>query len=72
MINPRGLGRWCSWTFLSNPCRIFRLVVAYRPCAAKTKGLKTIYQQQLRYIQNRGLETTPLELFDKDLTDQIT
>ena len=57
---------------MSNPCHIFRLVIAYRLCAAKTKGLKTIYQQQLRYIQNRGLKTTPLELFNKDLTDQIT
>jgi hypothetical protein len=49
-----------------------RLVFAYRLCAAKVKGLKTIYQQQLRYIQNKGLNTTPLELFDKDLTNQIT
>jgi hypothetical protein len=46
-------------------------VVAYKPCTAKVKGVKTIYQQQLRYIQNKGLNTTPLELFDKDLTNQI-
>jgi hypothetical protein len=31
-----------------------------------------MYQQQLRYIQNKGLNTTPLELSDKDLTNQIT
>jgi hypothetical protein len=47
-------------------------VVAYRPCIAKVKGLKTIHQQRLRYIQNKGLNTTPLELFDKDLTNHIT
>jgi hypothetical protein len=72
LVDPRGLGRWCSWPFSCNPCHTSRLVVAYRPCAAKVKGLKTIHQQQLRYIQNKGLNTTPLELFEKDLTNQIT
>ncbi len=46
-VNPRGLGRWCSWPFSCNPTHTTRLVVAHRPCAAKVKGLKTIYQQQL-------------------------
>jgi hypothetical protein len=49
-IDPRGLGRWCSWPFSCNPKHVTRIVVAYRPCATKTKGLKTVYQQHLRYI----------------------
>jgi hypothetical protein len=47
-VDARGLGRWCSWPFLCNLTHTTRLVVAYRPCAATVKGLKTIYQQQLR------------------------
>jgi hypothetical protein len=30
-----------------------------------------IYQQQLRYIQAHGLNCSPVELFNKDLTNQI-
>ncbi len=72
LVDPRGLGRWCSWHFFCNPMLITRIVVAQRPCAAKVKGLKTVYQQQLRYIQAKGLHITPLELFDKDLTKQLS
>jgi hypothetical protein len=43
-VNPRGLGRWCSWHFYCNPTHVTRLVVAYQPCARKAKGLKTVYQ----------------------------
>ncbi len=39
-VNPRGLGRWCSWPFYCNPMHITRIVVAYQPCASKTEGLK--------------------------------
>jgi hypothetical protein len=35
------------------------------------KGLKTVYQQHLRYIQSRGLQTDPVSLFDLDLSKQI-
>ena len=42
-VDPRGLGRWCSWPFYCNPIHVTRIVVAYRPCARKTKGLKTVY-----------------------------
>jgi hypothetical protein len=43
-IDPRGLGRWCSWHFFCNPMHVTRIVVAYRPCTSKMKGLKTVYQ----------------------------
>jgi hypothetical protein len=49
-----------------------RIVAAYRLCVAKVKGLKVVYQQQLRYIQAKGLHVTPLELCDKDLTNQLS
>jgi hypothetical protein len=49
--DPRGLGRWCSWLFYCNLTHVTRIVVAYRPCAGKTVGLKTVYQQHMWYIQ---------------------
>ncbi len=48
-----------------------RLIVTYQPCARKAKGLKTVYQQHMRYIQIRGLQTDPVILFDSDLSKQI-
>ena len=70
-VDPRGLGRWCSWQFFCNPNHVSRIVVAYRTCRAKPKGLRTIYQQQLRYIQAHGINCSPVELFDRDLAKQI-
>ena len=70
-VDSRGLGRWCSWPFYCNPIHVTRIVVAYRPCNRKLKGLKTVYQQHLRYIQSRGLMTDPATLFDANLSKQI-
>ena len=67
----RGLGRWCSWPFFCNPTHVTRIVVAYRPCARKVEGLKTVYQQHMQYIQARGMQTNPVDLFDHDLSKQI-
>jgi hypothetical protein len=67
----RGLGRRCYWPFFCNPTHITRIVVAYRPCLSKVKGLKMVYQQQLCYIQARGLQTDLVELFDCNLSKQI-
>ena len=69
--DPRGLGRWCSWLFYCNPMHITQIVVAYWPCASKTVGLKTVYQQHMRYIQTQGPNFTPIELFDYDLSKQV-
>ncbi len=71
LTDPRGLGRWCSWLFYCNPTHITRIVVAYRPCAGKTDGLKTIYQQHMQYIQMRGLNFNPIDLFDHDMCKQV-
>ncbi len=70
-VDPRGLGRWCSWPFYCNPSQVSRIVVAYRTCHSKVKGLRSIYQQQLRYIQAHGINCSPVELFDRDLAKQI-
>jgi len=70
-VDPRGLSRWSSWQFFCNPNHVSRIVVAYRTCRLKAKGLCTIYQQQLRYIQVQGINCSPVELFDRDLAKQI-
>jgi hypothetical protein len=69
--DPRGLGRWCSWLFYCNPSHATRIVVAYRPCTGKEKGLKTVYQQHMRYIQTCSLNFNPINLFDHDLSKQV-
>jgi hypothetical protein len=71
MIDPRGPGRWYSWPFFCNPTHVMRLVIAYRPCVSKMKGLKTVYQQYLQYIQSRGLQFKPVKKFDHNLSKQI-
>ncbi len=70
-IDPTGSVRWCSWPFSCNLKHVTRIVIAYKPCVRKTKGLKTVYQQYLRYIQSKGLQKDPVELFDFDLSKQI-
>jgi hypothetical protein len=50
-VDPRGLGRWCLWPFYCNPRHVTRIVVAYRTGHSKSKGLRTIYQQQLCYTE---------------------
>ncbi len=67
----RGLGRLCSWPFFCNPTHVTRIVVAYWPCSAKVEGLKTMYEQHIRYIQARGLQYNPVDLFDHDLSKKI-
>ncbi len=70
-VDPRGLGRYCSWPFYCNPTHVTRIVVTYRPCTRKAKGLKTVYQQHMHYIQSRGLQADPVALFDTNLSKQI-
>jgi hypothetical protein len=70
-VDPRGLGRWCSWLFFCNPTHVTRIVVAHHLCASNTKGLKTVYQQHMQCIQSRGLSSNPVNLFDNDLSKQV-
>jgi hypothetical protein len=57
-----GLGRWCSSLFYSNPNHRTRVVAAYNVGWQSPKGLKTIYQHQLRHIQMHRLNTSPSQL----------
>ncbi len=50
---------------------VTRIVMAYHPCAGKTEGLKTLYQQHMQYIQLRGLSFNPINQFDHNLSKQI-
>ncbi len=68
--NFQGLGRWCSWLLYYNPTHSTRIVVVYRTGSGKSKGLRTIYQQQIWYMQLHNITGTPQQLFDKDLLHQ--
>ncbi len=67
-VDPRGLGRCCSWPFYCNPTHVTKIVVAYKPYARKVKGFKMVYQQHVSYIQSRGLQTDPVAFFDTNLS----
>ena len=67
----RGLGRWCSTLFYSDPAHRTRVVAAYNVGRQSPKGLKTIFQQQVRHIQTHGLNTSPARLFLADFLAQL-
>jgi hypothetical protein len=67
----RGLGRWCSTLFYSNPMHRTRVVAAYNVGRQSPKGLKTIYQQQVCHIQTHDLNTSPSRLFLMDFLAQL-
>jgi hypothetical protein len=71
LVDSRCLGCWFLWPFYCNPNHVTRIIVAYRTCHTKSKWLWTIYQQQLHHIQVHSLNCSPVELFDKDLSNQI-
>ena len=51
----RGLGRWTSLVLQASSGIRTRIVCAYNVGKGKPQGLKTIYQQILRYIQDNDL-----------------
>lgn len=67
----RGLGRWCSWLIYAHPAHKTRLVSAYNLCPGTSNYLGTVYQQHLRYIQLKGLNTTPHQLFMIDFLAMV-
>jgi hypothetical protein len=68
--NFQGLGRWCLWLFYCNPTHTTRIVVAFGTGSGKLTGLRTIYQQQICYMQLHNLKGSPQQLFNKDLLHQ--
>jgi hypothetical protein len=67
----RGLRQWCSTVFYADPSHRTCIISAYNVGRQAPRGNSTIYQQQLRYIQNHELNTTPLHLFTVDFVAQL-
>ena len=67
-----GLGRW-SWIEFSGRGGLrTRIVTGYRPCKmSATSKLTTVYDQHRHYIQDRGININPRELFDRDLCNEL-
>ncbi len=66
----RGWGRWTS-IILTAGSIVTRLVVAYNVGKPKPLGLKTVYQQLLRRIQEEDLKSTPRNMMKTDLVAQL-
>ncbi len=58
-----GLGRWARWVMKINSKHRSRVVTVYGIGRFKAKGLGTVYQQILRYIQENNLDTNPRKMF---------
>jgi hypothetical protein len=64
--NFRGLWRWCSMLLCADKNHRFQIISAYSVGQQAPWGKSTIFQQQLQYIQNNRLATTPCKLFMVD------
>jgi hypothetical protein len=69
--NFSGLGRWCLTVFYADPSHCTCIISAYNVGRQTPRGDSMIYQQQLRYIQTHGLDSTPLHLFTVDFVTQL-
>ncbi len=67
----RGLGQWCLTVFYADPSHRTHRILTYNVGRHAPRRDSTIYQQQLRYIQNHGLDTTPSRLFTVDFVAQL-
>ena len=67
----RNLGRWSSCIIEGNPQHRTRVVSAYCVGKNKPRGPGRVYQQHLRYIQHKGLDVTPYDMFCQDLLWQL-
>ena len=71
-VDPSGLGRW-SWYLLEGEEGFrSRVISAYAPCGSAASKEETYYQQQARYITEKGLrDTNPKKMFREDLLAQL-
>jgi hypothetical protein len=65
------LGGWCLTAFYADPSHCTCIISAYNVGRHAPRGDSMIYQQQLRYIQNHGLDSTPSRLFTVDFVTQL-
>jgi len=64
----RGLGRWTWMEFQGQGNHKTRVMTAYRPGSKPhSSKLTTVYDQHMRYIRKKALNTDPRALFDKDI-----
>ena len=63
----RNLGRWSWYLLEGSPTHRTHGVSAYQVGKSEAKRFGRVYQQHLRYIQHKGLDTTPRDLFREDL-----
>ena len=70
--DPSGLGRW-SWYLLEGEEGYrTRVISAYAPCGSTASKDETYYQQQARYITEKGLKNTnPKKMFRQDILAQL-
>ena len=70
--DPSGLGRW-SWYLLEGEEGFrTRVISAYAPCGSAASKEETYYQQQARYITEKGLKNmNPKKMFRDDLLAQL-
>ncbi len=69
--NFRGLGCWCSTLMYADNNHRFQIVSAYNVGRQAPRGDSTIFQQQLQYIENHHLTTTPCQMFMIDFLARL-
>jgi hypothetical protein len=67
----RGVGWWCLTVFYADPSHPTCIISAYNVGRHAPRGDSMIYQQQLKYIQNHGLDSTSSHLFTVDFVAQL-
>jgi len=69
----RKLGRWAWMEFSGRNGFSTRVYTAYRPASSKPHDSKntTVFDQQASYIRSNKLKSTPRELFDDDLKNEL-
>ena len=68
----RGLGRWTWMELQGRGNHRTRIITAYRPGLKphETK-LTTVFDQHMRYIRKKSLNTNPRKLFDDDIQSEL-
>jgi hypothetical protein len=69
--DPRKLGRYLSYVLEGRNGHQTRVVNVYAIGRNRSDRLASYYQQQLRYIQMHNLHTTPRQLLEDDLLQQL-
>ena len=66
----RKMGRWTWTTLRGRNNSIVRVISAYRP-VRNARGSSSVWNQQLSWIHEKGLDTNPHKLFHSDLLQAL-